>query len=96
MAIAVRATGISPFDHQRAQGMVGPGESLPPRLGHEASGVVVAAGELDGQPLCEGDEVFGQWLPGAQASQTCQAAVPLPSSPAASARRVADSSSQIP
>ena len=74
VVIAVRATGLSPFDLKRAQGIVRLGDATPPlRLGNEAAGVVAEVGSgavgFDGRSLVVGDEVFGHWLEGAQASR---------------------------
>ncbi|MEU6347577.1 NADP-dependent oxidoreductase [Streptomyces sp. NPDC046977] len=86
-SVAVRATVISPFDLKRAGGAIGgDGESLPLRLGNEAAGVVSAIGPdpmgFEGAPLAVGDEVFGHWLPGAQADELTVAAGMLLRKPA--------------
>ncbi|WNI14229.1 NADP-dependent oxidoreductase [Actinacidiphila sp. ITFR-21] len=88
VVVAVRATAISPFDLKRARGVFGRDTALLPlRLGNEAAGVVTAAGSraagFDGLPVRVGEEVFGHWLPGAQAGElTLPAGVLLHKPPA--------------
>jgi NADPH2:quinone reductase len=74
VTIAVRAAAINPFDTKIAAGVLGTdAATLPRRLGSEAAGVVVAVGPdavgLEGEPLSVGDEVYGNRLPGAQATE---------------------------
>ncbi|WP_433281137.1 alcohol dehydrogenase catalytic domain-containing protein [Pseudonocardia xinjiangensis] len=88
VVVAVEATAISPFDLKRAGGLIRDPASVPPlRLGNEASGVVTATGPqaigFEGEPLTVGDEVFGHWIPGAQASELTVPAALLLRRPAA-------------
>jgi NADPH:quinone reductase-like Zn-dependent oxidoreductase len=74
VVIAVRAAALNPYDGQQARGEKGRDpDKLPLRLGSEASGVVTSVGEraigVEGDELRVGDEVFGQRLSGAQASE---------------------------
>jgi NADPH:quinone reductase len=88
VVVAVVATAISPFDLKRAGGLIRDTASEPPllRLGNEASGVVTAAGPravgFEGETLVVGDEVFGHWIPGAQACELTVAAEQLLRKPA--------------
>jgi NADPH:quinone reductase-like Zn-dependent oxidoreductase len=74
VTIVVRAASINPFDAKTAAGGAGNDPAtLPRRLGSEASGVVTAVGPdaigIEGEPLAIGDEVYGNRLPGAQATE---------------------------
>ena len=74
VVVAVRAAALNPYDGKQASGATGSDPAkLPLRLGSEASGVITAVGAdpigLDGITLAVGDEVFGNRLPGAQASE---------------------------
>jgi NADPH:quinone reductase len=84
--IAVRAAGINPVDWKRYGGAMGPPPTLPMRIGFEAAGVVVEAGEDavgPAGPVSVGDEVIAFRIDGAYADEVVVAASAVVPKPAA-------------
>ncbi|MGI9006986.1 MAG: quinone oxidoreductase family protein [Streptosporangiaceae bacterium] len=81
--IEIRAAGVNPIDYKMYSGAYGRDPSaLPIRLGYEASGVVIAAGQDAAGPVRPGDEVIAYRVSGAYAGELIADAAALVPKPA--------------